>query len=52
MRNVIFNTQTKETTIIELPDVDEPIIEVVPVPTTEEVLDVLITVLVDKGVLY
>ena len=50
MRNIIYNAQTGETTIIEVPDVEIPIVELE--PTTEEVLDDLIEALVDKGVIY
>ena len=50
MKQIIYNAQTKETTFVDAPDVEIPIIE--PTPTTEEVLDELITALVDKGVIY
>lgn len=51
MKNIVYNSKTGETTIVEAPDV-EPLETPEPQPTTEEVLTDLIETLVDKGVLY
>jgi len=50
MKNIIYNALTGETTFEEVSDVEMFAVE--PEPTTEEVLDELIEVLVDKGVIF
>ena len=51
MINIIYNSKTKETTIVDVADIDIQIDESEPKPTLEEVVEDLVVTLQDKGVL-
>lgn len=58
MKQINFDVMTGETTIVEVPDVEMPIIEETPTPTIESRLDAMegtteeiVVVLNDKGLI-
>jgi hypothetical protein len=54
MKQIIYNAQTKETQIIDIPDIEAPVIEPVHTPTLEELAETvsdLTTTLNEKGLI-
>lgn len=49
MRNITYNAETGETTVEEVPDVEMPIVEEVPVKTAEQRISELETLVLQMG---